>query len=190
MADKFVWLCFVGDLEGVQAALQSGTDVNSKDEPHGKTGLMMALEGKHVHCSGKHTAVIRLLLEQEGIDINICDNYGQTALHWAAKFAKNSKCIAILLAHPELTSQTVNKKNIWGYTPLLSAVWGGGAGCVQVLINDARTDLNIKNDYGESPLMFAVKRNYVGCAALLLPHPRVDLMTRDAYERSGEEVKR
>ena len=187
MADKFVWLCFVGDLEGVQAALQSGTDVNSKNEA-GRTGLMMAL-------NGRQTAMARFLLEQEGIDINICDNFGQSALHYAASYAENSECLAILLARPELTSQMVNKKDSWGNTPLwwavsYGAVWDGGAGCVQRLINDAHTDLNIKNEDGNSPLMLAIKKNYVGCVGVLLPDPRVDLMTRDAYKRSGEEVKR
>ena len=188
MAEEFFERCRKGDLEGVQAALQSGADVNSKNE-NGLTGLMMAV-------SGNHTAVARLLLEQEGIDISICDkygqrhNYGESALHYAARFTKNSECLAILLARPELTSQMVNKKDMYGETPLWLAVCGGAADCVQVLLNDNRTDPNIKDEDGISPLMFAIKNNDVECAALLLPDPRVDLMTRDAYERSGEEVKR
>ena len=183
MAEEFVGLCFRGDLEGVQAALQIGRNVNCTDE-RGVTGLMVALWGKH-------TAVTRLLLEQEGIDINICDNEdGRSALHCAAVYAENSECLAILLARPELTSQMVNKKDMYGETPLWLAVCGGAADCVQMLLNDNRTDPNIKDEDGISPLMFAIKNNDVECAALLLPDPRVDLMTRDAYERSGEEVKR
>ena len=182
MDREFVGLCSEGDVEGVQAALQSGTDVNSTDEA-GYTGLMMAL-------MGRQTAVARLLLEQEGIDINTCDNYGQSALHWAASYAENIECLAILLARPELTSQMVNKKDSWGNTPLYRAVFNGAVECVQMLINDARTDPNIKDEDGDSPLMLAIKKNYVGCVGVLLPDPRVDLMTRDAYKKSGEEVKR
>ena len=39
MAAEFIKLCFDGDLEGVQAALQSGVDVNSKSD-FGQTGLI------------------------------------------------------------------------------------------------------------------------------------------------------
>ena len=73
MALPFHELCKVGDLEGVSAALQAGTDVNSKTQ-NGRTGLVRALEGRH-------TSVVRLLLEQEDIDINVVDRGGRTALH-------------------------------------------------------------------------------------------------------------
>ena len=131
------------------------------------------------------------MLEQEGIDINHRDNYdGRTALHCAAEYAENSECLALLLARPEVTSQMINMKDRDGRTPLWSAVFGRAPDCVQMFINDDRTEPNIKDAYGNSPLMVAIKYNVVDCAALLLPHPRVDLMTRDAYRRSGEEVKR
>ena len=187
MDREFVGLCSEGDVEGVQAALQSGTDVNCrKGDGTRETGLMVAL-------NRRKTAMARLLLEQEGIDINICDNYGRSALYYAAGCAENSECLAILLARPELSSQMVNKKNIGavgGDNPLWWAVYNGAVECVILLVNDARTDLNIKDGGGKSPLMLAIKKNYVECVALLLPDPRVDLMTRDAYKRSGEEVKR
>ena len=100
MAKKFVELCRDGDLEGVQAALQSGVDVNSRDED-GQTGLMVSV------LMG-HTGVASLLLEQEGIDINICDDGDQTALHFAAMDDQNSECLAkMLLAR----TTSVNQRN-------------------------------------------------------------------------------
>lgn len=180
MAVAFISMCARGDLEGVQAALKSGTDVNIRDD-FGVTGLIRALWSR---C----TAVARLLLEQEGIDINIGDNLGRTALHSAALHAENSEVLAILLAHPELT--TVNKRWTGGRTPLWMAVEGRAAGCVQMMISDPRTDPNIKNHRGNSPLMFAIKRNQLECVDLLLPNPRVDMSERDTYKRSEEEVKR
>ena len=183
MAVEYVRLCCNGDLEGVQAALQSGTDVNSQ------SGSMRGLRAALWYG---HTAVVRLLLEQEGIDINHrCDSYGPTALHNAVRaHAENSECLALLLAHPELTSQMVNMKDRGGRTPLWLAVCCGAPDCVQMLINDARTDPNIKNEHGLSPLMFAIKYNNVDCVRLLLPDPRVDLMERDGGMRRGEEAKR
>ena len=99
MAAEFVKLCWDGDLEGVQAALQSGVDVNSTDED-GQTGLMRSL-------LNRRTGVASLLLEQEGIDINISDNREITALHIAARYDQNSECLAMLLAR----TTSVNQRN-------------------------------------------------------------------------------
>ena len=68
MAEAFVDLCGHGDLDGVQAALRSGADVNSRNEK-GETPLIKAV-------SWRRTAVALHLLEQDGIDINCTDNSG------------------------------------------------------------------------------------------------------------------
>ena len=173
MAAEFVKMCHRGDLEGVRAALQSGVDVNSKGED-GYTGLMKALWNSH-------TAVTSLLMEQEGLDIDIVADYGQTALHFAAMLDKNNECLAKLLARQDLI--TVNQRDPRGRTPLWWAVRYNAVRCVQLLLSDERTDPNIKNNWGGSPLMSAVKSNRVACVKLLLADPRVDLMTRDKRSR-------
>ena len=175
-------LCSEGDLEGVKAALQSGVDVNSRDAL-GYTGLMRALWKRH-------TAVASLLLEQEGIDVNIVARGAETALHEAARHNKTSECLTILLARPDLTTG-VNQKDWAGQTPLSLAVSRNAMMCVQLLLRDGRTDANIKDDrMGATPLMLAVKTNHVDCVELLLADPRVDLMTRDNCKRSKAEVSR
>ena len=179
MAAEFVKLCSDGDLEGVQAALQDGVNVNSKDR-FGQTGLMGAL------CRS-HTAVASLLLGQEGIDVNIINVNAQTALHFAARDDRNSECLATLLAQ----TTSVNQEGFGGLTPLWLAVRNNAVRCVQLLLNDQRTDPNIKDDTKDnSPLMVAVKWNRVDCVELLLADPRVDLMTRDNYKRSEGKVAR
>ena len=147
MAAEFVKLCWDGDLEGVQAALQSGVDVNSTDED-GQTGLMRSL-------LNRRTGVASLLLEQEGIDINISDNREITALHIAARYDQNSECLAMLLAR----TTSVNQRECDGRTPLRVAVRNNALRCVQLLLSDERTDPNIKDDYGNSPLHYAAEND-------------------------------
>ena len=191
MVAGFFDLCYRGDLEGVQAALQGGFHVNTKDRGVGETGLIWALHGGRLQLADawKHTAVVRLLLEQEDVDVNISNDYGSTALHYAASHDETSELLASLLSRSDLTI-SVDQKGWGGRTPLWLAVKCNAVRCVQLLISDKLTDPNIKDDDGDSPLMLAVKRNYVACVELLLANPQVDLMTRDNYKRSGEEVAR
>ena len=188
----------------MRAALQSGVDVNSRGPDGEETALMYAVGGRR-----RRSSVVSLLLEQEDIDVNIETLRGETALHFAARDDRNSECLAMLLARPDLT--IVNQRDKFGCTPLFVAVsarpriWpkgGRGEGavrCVQLLLSDERTDPNIKSydhnflclgsyeqytdkDWvceGDSPLMYAVKWNYVDCVKLLLADPRVDLSERE-----------
>ena len=136
MAAKFRKLCSDGDLEGVRAALQGGANVNIGTPGSGEKGLILALR------FGR-TAVARLLLEQEGVDVNISDKYGQTLLRYAANSDERSEILAILLSRSDLTP-SVNKKDRVGQTPLWWAVKCNAVRCVQLLISDKRVDPNIQ----------------------------------------------
>ena len=47
MGDRSFWnLCSIGDIEGVEAAIDNGADVNEEDI-RGRTGLMRALLNSH-----------------------------------------------------------------------------------------------------------------------------------------------
>ena len=153
--EQFYWFCCNGDLKGVRAALKAGLDVNC--EFHEMRGLMRAV------IYG-HNAVVRLLLKQEGIEVDIIgayldDQYWGYSLLMVAVERNNADCVKLLLdagADPNIKDPPYDEEEYEGF----------------------------------SPLMWAVRHNQVDCVKLLLADPRVDLMTRDGYKRSEEKVAR
>ena len=66
-----------GDLEGVQAELDNGVDVDEKDDLWGRTPLHIAAEEGHKE--------IAELLIAKGADVNAKDDDSLTPLDWAIK---------------------------------------------------------------------------------------------------------
>ena len=175
VAEEFLNSCFNGNLEGVQSALQSGVDVNSRDNwdseranssgiypayATGKTGLMWAV-------MRKHNTVVDLLLRTPGININAVDQKaGMSALHMAVPHCltngnSNPEGLALLLACEDLDHNKPNDSN----HPLWCAVESGARECIQLLLSDPRIDPNIP--MGAS-LRYAVKES--NGAAFLEPY--------------------
>ena len=122
-----MWIhCILGDLEGVRTALHHGQNANQRS-PFGVSGLMYA-------ASGNHPDIMELLLRQPGIDINSRDNsilVGGTPLHWAIS-GGGSKLVEMLLKQPNLES--LEWRDIHGYTPLMLAVCRGNYASIHLLI--------------------------------------------------------
>ena len=59
-------LCRDGKLAELRAALARGEDVNSKNS-YGRTAMMHAVEIKH-------NSIVKLLLDQPAVDVNVKDN--------------------------------------------------------------------------------------------------------------------
>ena len=74
-------MCFMGKLAEVRKAIARGEDVNKKfwTGVGEKTGLMLAVE-----C--KHNSIVKLLLEQPTLGLNLTDSNGWTVLHSAAYY--------------------------------------------------------------------------------------------------------
>ena len=95
-----------GDLDGVQAELDKGADVNAKDD-----GGMTPLH--HAVMFGRKE--VAELLIANGADVNAKDDRGRTPLHWA----NSTKEIADLLI---AEGANVNAKTKFGETPLDAAI--------------------------------------------------------------------
>ena len=137
---RFPSLCRGGDIERVQAALDSGTNVN-EEGVLGQTGLMMALDNSRNN-------VVQLLLNHPDIDINKVDREGDCALHWAV-IRDNHEGMAALLDRQELT--TINQRSDYGWTPIMRAVAYNEVNCFNLLLNHAEVDLDIRDNYERSP---------------------------------------
>ena len=128
-------LCQNGRLKEVSYALARapwgmGEDVNKVDQ-YGQTGLM------HAICGG-HNAIIKLLLTQPRLDVNVrgFNGRGSTALNYASN---NFEVLKMLLAHPSMNSH--NARNSNGETPLMTAIRYNSMDCIKELLKDERVDL-------------------------------------------------
>ena len=139
--DSFCGLCLNGDIEGVQAAIDNGADVNEEDDLFGKTGLMWAFYRNH-------NIVVQLLLNQPQIDVNKVDQLGRSALHHAVLGANHEE-MAALLARQDLT--TINKRGDFGWSPIMYAVYCNALNCFNLLLAHPGVDLDTRDNYKRSP---------------------------------------
>ncbi len=115
------WLALVraGDVAGVQAALQSGADVNSAD---GKDGAAL-----QIAASAGNADMARVLLDA-GADVNAGNESGITALHAAAK--GTPEVVELLLEH----GANIQAEDRWKQTPLHRAALAEQQEAADVLI--------------------------------------------------------
>ena len=169
---SFWKLCEAGDVEGVQAAIANGADVNEANEEgdvdaiaeafengeefneesdyysydRGSTGLMYALRGYHNN-------VVQILLEHPQIDVNKVDHDGRSALDWALDHDDNHEGVATLLARDDLTTTTINHRSHNGLTPIMFAVHNNLVKCFHLLLTNPLVDLDTRDNYRMTPQM-------------------------------------
>ena len=74
-----------------------------------------------------------MLLSQPGLDVNLADNNGYTALHHAIA-CDNFEGLKMMLAHPRMKSHNAKAKD--GQTPLDIAIQGHSMGCIKELVKE------------------------------------------------------
>ena len=138
----FYQLCYDGDIEGVQAAIDNGADVNEEDNK-GVTGLMWALYRNHNN-------VVQVLLHHPQINIDIVNEDGNSALHWAVWNDNHEGLAALLAQHDDLTI-IINKRDVDGWTPIMLAVAWNSVNCFQLLLTNPLVDLDTRDNYQRNP---------------------------------------
>ena len=142
MGDYSFWeMCYRGDIEAVQAAIDNGGDVNEENVV-GSTGLECAL-------IQSHNNVVQMLLQHPQIDVNRVDAIGAigySALHWAVHH-DNHEGTKLLLDHDDLTSGSINHRNDWGRSPIMEAVLQNSVKCFHLLLTNPLVDLDTRDNY-------------------------------------------
>lgn len=129
-----------GDAAKVQALLEAGADVNTR-QGNFQTPL-------HRACAEGHLQVVRLLLDNWANPF-VRDGANFTPLHWAAGRG-HPPVVKALLAN----GADVHTQGYWGQTPLLH-VAGNGTPEVLAILVQAGADLNAPDRAGEQPWVYA-----------------------------------
>ena len=134
-------------------------DITSRDA-EGRTSLLWI-----VWLSLKSAAGFELLISDARCDVNAEDNDGFTPLSVLVTKVQSLKdpwaeMIRLLLNHPHID---VNKQNRKGDSALHEARGGNAASHVgaQLLIDDARCDVNLPDNNGHTPLMMHLQQSCV-----------------------------
>lgn len=119
--------------------------------------------------------MVEMLLARDGVDLNLKDGLGQTAL--ALAVAENQEVVVkILLANDKVDP---NIADIYGRTPLHMAAKKGHETTIKLLLANSKVDPNTKDKDGRTLLRRAVERGHEATIKLLLANGKVDPNTTD-----------
>ncbi len=167
--------CEDGDLEAVQWYIDErerqeqsyltdydsqvdDVDINEVDD-EGRTPLYRA-------CERGHLKVVKLLLKQDGIDINEEKFHDERTPLYIACYRRHLEVVKLLLKQPRIR---VNKKaDEDNKTPLYMASENGYTEVVRLLLACGKIRINQSNDDDKTPLYIACERGRVEVVRLLL----------------------
>jgi uncharacterized protein len=122
-------------------------------------------------------AAVRALIQQHA-DVNVTENDGATALHWASYRDDLASADLLLRAGAK-----VNAANDLGATPLWAASQNGSADMVRRLLT-AGADPNARLLMGETPLMIAARSGHAAVVQLLVDK-RADVNARASRNQTA-----
>jgi len=148
-------------------------NINLADS-NGRTALIWAIKKKNRH-------VIDKLLSFPGIDVTVCDKYGNTPLLLSAihEDIVTMKCLI------QNFSTGINIKNSFGNTPLIIATDKKYVEIADLLINDSSIDINACNNNKITALMYAIFKDCDEIIYKLLKHPSLNI---NAVDNKGNSV--
>ena len=112
-------------------------------------------------CTFNASKCLHILLDQ-GINVNIQDDYGWTSLHFACRYNR-VEIVKLLLDN----GINANIQDNHGWTPLHWVCVCNSVEAAKLLLNNG-TNINMQNNYGTTPLHFACENNSVEIVKLLM----------------------
>ncbi|XP_046558351.1 ankyrin repeat and KH domain-containing protein mask-like [Haliotis rubra] len=158
--------CRKGDLNRVMDILdQRLVDINSRDEQHGRTPLMVA--AKEGHCTMFQVLIFK------GAKMSEVDNDCKNALHWACKGGHVGMVDCVLLKY------RINI-NAWSMQPLLQAAQRGYRDVVEFLVCTG-SNVSQGDDVGNNVLHFACRGRQLELVKYLVSQGSVDINSSNKH---------
>lgn len=153
------------------------TTINTPDK-NIKSPLIYATIMDHVEC-------VKILLNEEGIDVNCLDVDKSTPLQFAA-YQNHTEILKLILASEE-GKKKLNASSKEGYFPLLAAAESGANEAIQILLSQSGIHVNETSPQGNAKshtaLHQAVVAGHLECVKTLLQASGIDCnpVTEDGY---------
>ena len=154
---RLLTAAYQGQSQVPEILIANGADINHK-RFRGASALHEAVANVSGENLGK-IAVVETLLSH-GIDIEVADEDGHTALHCAALYGNLEN------------GADVNARNNWGYNPLNSAASGGHLETAELLLDKGAEVNNNGKEEGCNGLGQAARHGHTSTVALLLDRGR------------------
>lgn len=166
-------LAYLGFRRLAVALLRREQYMDHKDDI-GRTPLSYAAENGH-------EAVVRILLDQAGIEVDCRDFNGWTPLFYAS-FSGHVEVAKLLMKRNDVDINSTEQRSC---TPLLSAVSAGQEAIVMLLLE--RDDLQVcpRTRFGDTPLMEAARWGYESIARILLQKDGNQLNAKDFRKKTA-----
>ena len=160
-----------GDLDKARKLLETGEyDVNSRD--YGAYDRETPL---HCACRGGHLDMVRMLISEFKVDMNIVNGFNNTPLHVAAIYGKEDVALALINEFGCDTNTRVRN----GRTVLHIACGKGCVALVRTLIRDHNADVNAQDNDNDTPLHEAAANGKEDVALALINEFGCDTNARD-----------
>ena len=133
--------------------------------------------------SKKHVSILRQLLKQPSVDVNLADNAGWTALH-VATYNGNIEAARLLLADPRVDVNSQDAQHLAVLTYAARECSENHLSILRLLLEHPSIDVNLACNEGVNALYLAVSKGNIEAVKVLLADQRVDVNCRDKNQNT------
>ncbi|RPA91984.1 ankyrin [Choiromyces venosus 120613-1] len=136
----------------------------------------------HWAVNGGDPTIIKSLLDDERVDVNLDSGLGDTALGFAVRRDK-TLAVDMLLAHPKINVQQED-----GVSILYQAIFYAGRSTIKLLLESSKIDVNSPNIHGGTALHLAVNSGKAHIIPILLGCKEIEVGALDSEGRSARDL--